>query len=200
MKDKKISILLLIVILLLIANTFAWFIFNENVSLSLETKVESWDLEFTYNEQEIEEAVDFEIESIYPGMPDESKTVVIKNNGEIAAEFAYKIRSIELLGEKMVVGENCSEEEIEEYVNNLPFEIKIEQEKDLIEKNGDSTEFKITFTWPFEDANDSNTITEKDKKDTKLGQKSYEYNNSPENLDGYNFKMKIELIAKQKNT
>ena len=200
MKDKKISILLLIVILLLIANTFAWFIFNENVSLSLETKVESWDLEFTYNEQEIEEAVDFEIESIYPGMPDESKTVVIKNNGEIAAEFAYKIRSIELLGEKMVVGENCSEEEIEEYVNNLPFEIKIEQEKDLIEKNGDSTEFKITFTWPFEDANDSNTITEKDKKDTKLGQKAYEYNNSPENLDGYNFKMKIELIAKQKNT
>ena len=57
MKNKGITLLILIVILLLTANTFAWFIYNSNVNMSLEAKVKSWAIEFSENGQEIEEKV-----------------------------------------------------------------------------------------------------------------------------------------------
>lgn len=199
MNNKGMAILILIVVLLLTANTFAWFLFNKSINMSIESKVKSWNLNFSDNGQMIEEAVTFEIESIYPGMPDESKTIIVTNNGEIAADIRYEIKSITLLGESKIVGENCTKQELDDYINSLPFIIKVEQEKDYIESGGDEVTLKISFDWPFEDEQDTAAITEKDKLDTELGQKAYEYNNSTGNVEGYNFKMELELIAKQKN-
>ena len=46
MTNKKKIILILIFILLLIANTYAWFIFNSDVNLAISTQVKRWTIEF----------------------------------------------------------------------------------------------------------------------------------------------------------
>ena len=201
MKDKKIIAIFLMIILLLLVNTFAWFIFNENVNIKIDTKVKSWNINFTENDKQITDTTNLEIESIYPGMQDENKTIVIKNNGEVASELEYKIKSIELFGERKAVGENCTQEEMDEYIKSLPFEIKIEQEKDELEGNGEETNIKVTLSWPLGENEESDEITEKDKLDTEYGEKAYNYlleNEGNTEFDGYNFKLELELIAKQK--
>jgi len=198
MKEKKIMISLLLSILFLVVSTAAWFIFNKSVNVTMEAKVKSWDLEFTYGGEEITESVRFEIESIYPGMPDEIKTIDIKNNGETVAELTYRVKSITLLGETKVVGVDCTQEEMDEYIESLPFDITLEQEKDILEGNGEETNVKIIFSWEYEDENGDSVITEKDKKDTELGKKAYEYSQI-EGHDEYNLKIDFELVAKQKN-
>lgn len=199
MKNKGITLLILIVILLLTANTFAWFIYNSNVNMSLEAKVKSWAIEFSENGQEIEEKVTFEIESIYPGMPEESKIINITNSGDTDAKIQYKITSITLFGESMIVGENCTSEEMDAYIDTLPFEIDINLEKDVIQALGDTSKAEIKFNWSFEDEVDIYDISEKDKLDTEFGQKAYEYNNLEQKEDEYSLKIDIKLIAKQNN-
>lgn len=200
MKNKKVIILVLLIsILLLITNVYAWFIYNRNAKLSIESSIKSWDISFIDEEEQITETIEFNIESIYPGMKKQEKNITIKNNGEIQAELELKIKSIRVLDEYKIVGENCTEEELITYINNLPFEIKYECNKTVLDGNGDNAEVKIALIWEFEDTTQNGVITEKDQKDTELGMKAYEYSKQ-ENAEKNNFSMEIQLIAKQKNT
>lgn len=197
MKNKKVIIITLILILLLIGNTYAWFIYNTNVDISIETKVKSWKIEFKDDEEVLDKEVVLEIDSIYPGMEEYTKSISIQNKGEIDASIGYEILAIELFGERKCVGENCTEEELNEYINSLPFVIDFELDKETIEANGDETNYSITLNWPLGELSD--TITEKDEIDTQLGIKAYEFNSLPENQDTKHLKIEIKLYAVQKN-
>ena len=198
MKNKIIIILIFITILLLITNTYSWFIFNQNANVSIESNIKSWDISFIDGEQEVSETIEFNIESIYPGMEKQEKSVIIKNNGDIAANIEYKIKSIRIFDETKILGENCTQEELLNYINTLPFKIQFDCNKNIIDQNDNLAEVKFAFIWDFEDLSQNEVITEKDKKDTELGIKAYEYKNK-ENAEKYNFNIQIELIAKQKN-
>lgn len=195
MKNKWTLLLILIFILLLTTNTFAWFLYNRNVNMSLESRIKSWSINFSSEGEEIEETSVFQIEAIYPGMPEETQIVEITNDGDMDAEIEYKIKSITLFGESMIVGENCTTEELAAYINTLPFKIEVVQEKQVIQAAGDTAKIEIKFSWPFED--ELNIY--KDELDTLLGQKAYEYNNLVQNEDEYSFKLAFQLIAKQKD-
>ena len=197
MKNKKVIIITLILILLLIGNTYAWFMYNSIFDISINSKVKSWKIEFKENEQILENEIVLDIDSIYPGMDEFTKTIVIQNKGEIDASISYRITAIELFGERMSVGENCTEEELNEYINSLPFVINFELDKDTIEANSGEANYNITFNWPLGQLD--NTITEKDEIDTQLGIKAYEFNSLPENKDTKNLKIEIKLYAVQKD-
>lgn len=200
MKNKKVIILILIVILLLIVNTYAWFIFNSDVNLAINTQVKSWTIEFKEDGQVLENEVELEIDSIYPGMEEQYKEITINNKGEIAAELEYKVTAIELFGERKAIGENCTEEEFKEYMNTLPFIVEVKLDNDLIEVEGKEANCKMTFNWPFGEEGDNSVITKKDEIDTQLGIKAYEFNSLPENKGIPNVRIEMTLIAKQKNS
>lgn len=197
MKNKKVIIITLVLILLLIGSTYAWFIYNSNLDISIATKIKSWKIEFKEDEEILDKEVVLEIDSIYPGMEEYTKSISIQNKGEIDASIGYRILAIELFGERKSVGENCTEEELNEYINSLPFVIEFELDKETIEANGGEANYNITFNWPLGEIN--NTITEKDEIDTQLGIKAYEFNSLPENQDTKSLKIEIKLYAVQKN-
>ena len=200
MKNKKAMMLILIVILLLVVNTYAWFIFNSDVNLAINTQVKSWTIEFKEDGQVLENEVELEIDSIYPGMEEQYKEITIENKGEIAAELEYKVTAIELFGERKAIGENCTEEEFKEYMNTLPFIVEVELDNNLIEAEGKEANCKITFNWPLGGEGNNSIITEKDEIDTKLGIKAYEFNSLPENKGIPNVRIEMTLLAKQKNS
>jgi len=199
MKNKKVIILCLIVILLLAANTYAWFIYNSNVDLEIQADVKSWTIEFKEDEQLLGKELIVDIETIYPGMEEYSHNITIENKGDVAAELGYEIVEIELFGEKKTVGENCTQEELQEYIDSLPFLIEFELNRDLLDSDNSQATYKITFNWPLGEDGDSNIITEKDEIDTALGIKAYEFSSLPENQDVKHLRIKIKLLAKQKN-
>jgi len=197
MKNKKVIIITLILVLLLIGSTYAWFIFHTDVDVSLEAKVKSWKIEFKEDDEILDTEMAIEIASIYPGMEEYTKSISIQNKGEIDASVGYKISAIELFGERKSVGENCTEEELNEYIASLPFVIDFELDKETVVASGDEANYNITVNWPLGDISD--TITEKDEIDTQMGIKAYEFNSLPENQDTKNLSIEVKLYAVQKN-
>ena len=66
---KKIKIKnIIILILLIIFNTYAWFIYATRVSSSLTVHISSWNVEFSIGEDETVTNILIEEERIFPGI------------------------------------------------------------------------------------------------------------------------------------
>lgn len=57
-----------ILILLLIFNTYAWFVYATKVSSSMSVHVSSWNVEFSIGEDETVTNILIKVERVYPGM------------------------------------------------------------------------------------------------------------------------------------
>jgi len=57
---------LIILIILLMFNAYAWFVFSTKVSSKIEAHVEAWDIVFQADEKEIVSNIKFEVGKIYP--------------------------------------------------------------------------------------------------------------------------------------
>ena len=90
---------LFFLILTLMANTFAWFIYSNKVSNNITTGVKSWKINFKQDGVDIVNNVEFKIDSIYPGMPDYTNSLSITNIGETAANISYEVEEIKILDE-----------------------------------------------------------------------------------------------------
>ena len=73
----------LLLLVTLIVNTYAWFIYVSTVSASLAMHIKNWDVVFSDGENE--EDFVFTVERIYPGMDDAEQTISVTNNGETNA-------------------------------------------------------------------------------------------------------------------
>lgn len=192
---KKIKLRTLIVLaVLLMFNTYAWFIYSTRVRGSLTAHIVSWDLEFIAGEEEITTNIAFDVDRIYPGMDTYTKTVTANNKGEMAAKLTYEILSVTILGETTQKGEIIDLEEVDsDYLedmikNNYPFCIEIViSNEDLIAGSG-TGDFVISLTWPFESNND--------EWDTEWGEKAYEfYSLNPGEISIH---IELEITAMQK--
>ncbi len=127
---KKIKLRNIIILIILLAfNTYAWFIFNTRVSMNLNVHVASWDIEFLdENEDEITTNVTVAVDRAYPGMDDFEQTVTVKNNGEVAAELDYKITKIEVMGDVYDInaqGSTLTSQDLEDMLDDYPFSVSI---------------------------------------------------------------------------
>ena len=114
---KKIKIKnIIILILLLIFNTYAWFIYATRVSSEISVHISSWNVEFSIGEDESTTNVVIAVDRIYPGMENTEKSVTVRNKGEIKAELDYQIMSLKVLDENYKVGENIT---VEELIQNI---------------------------------------------------------------------------------
>ncbi len=191
---KKVKIRnLLILIMLLLFNTYAWFVYSTKVNMNISAHVSSWNVRFISDEQEVTTEIDIVVDRIFPGMEGEKafeKVIEVKNNGEKSAVLSYNIQEITIMGEKYSVdGENAkTEDEIKEILDSYPFKIKIDVDDSKLQDNTGDGKITIRFEWPFESGND--------ELDTYWGNKAYEYYSV--NPDKNSVELKVLLNASQK--
>lgn len=190
---KKIKIKnLIILIFLLIFNTYAWFIYATKVNTDLSVHVSSWNVEFVTGTGDITTNIEIVVDRIYPGMETFEKTIEVHNKGETEAALSYEIESLKIMDQTFEVSEESglTTQDIENKIKTeYPFKINIEKSSDELAEGTKDGYFKITVEWPFDSGDD--------EKDTIWGNKAYEYyalNPGEKCID-----LKLKLIATQHN-
>lgn len=175
---------LFFLIIALMANTFAWFIYSNKVSNSITTGVKSWKITFDQDGQTLEQNVEFNFDDIYPGVNNQEKSIDITNNGEMKAYITYKLESVQIFDEIYTI-DNYSSLELENILkNNYPFKIVFSNDDEI--NIGDTASFKVSLSWPFESGDD--------EKDTYYGKKSFEFK---QNSMEEQIKIKVKIKASQ---
>lgn len=188
---KKVKIKnLIILIFLLIFNTYAWFIYATRVSADLSVHVSSWNVEFVTGEGDITTNIEIVVDRIYPGMETFERTIEVHNKGETKAVLDYEIESLKIMDDTYVVNEETglTTQDIENRIKTeYPFKINIEKNDNQLEQGSKDGYFKITIEWPFDSGDD--------EKDTIWGNKAYEY--YALNPGEKSIELKLQLIATQ---
>ena len=147
-RRKTIVRSILLIAFLLIINTFAWFTYISKANLSLNGSVVSWEVSFL-DQNSIIKDINIAITDMKPGMMQFAKTIDIVNNSDVAAQFTYKITSVELLGTKIFEGEE-TETIKQKLEQEFPFTLKMivgKQDLDLT----DTSSFEVTMDWTYEE-------------------------------------------------
>lgn len=188
---KKVKIKnLIILIFLLIFNTYAWFIYATRVSADLSVHVSSWNVEFVTGEGDITTNIEIVVDRIYPGMETFERTIEVHNKGETKAVLDYEIESLKIMDDTYEVNEETglTTQDIENKIKTeYPFKINIEKNDNQLEQGSKDGYFKITIEWPFDSGDD--------EKDTIWGNKAYEY--YALNPGEKSIELKLQLIATQ---
>ena len=191
MKRKKVKKLkkklrrstLFFLVLMLITNSFAWFIYTSKISNSINAHVKSWLVTFDQDGNPLEDTVEFTIDSIYPGMKDFTDSITINNSGETTAYITYQVTSIKVFDEVLDTSSYTSDELISFLNTKYPFLLTFEVSDDEIETSNTSS-FNVKLSWPYESG--------RDELDTYYGKKSYDFSqNYPE-------ENQIEIVVKIK--
>ena len=188
---KKIKIRnLIILILLLVFNAYAWFVYTTRVSLDLSAHVSSWDVQFVAKDGGVSSDMIIKVEKVYPGMEDFEKIIEVQNRGEVNVVLSYEIESVRIMDETIEKNDETgvTSESIEEKLKkDYPFKINIvKEDSNLITGSGNGS-FKITVVWPYESGDD--------EADTNWGRKAYEYYEN--NPDKECIELKLVLKATQ---
>jgi len=186
---KKIKIRNIIILILLLSfNAYAWFIYATKVSSSVSVHISSWNVEFSIGENETVTNLLIQVERVYPGMETYEKNVSVKNKGEIKAELDYEIISLKVMDEYYKIGENITMDELKNKIETAyPFKINISKDDTLLKQGTGEGLFSVTVEWPFESGND--------ELDTLWGNKAYEYYSLHPNEKS--IEIEIKLTAQQ---
>lgn len=180
---------LFFLILTLMANTFAWFIYSNKVSNNITTGVKSWKINFKQDGVDIVNNVEFKIDSIYPGMPDYVNSLSITNIGETAANISYEVEEIKILDEFYNSDMYSSNDLITRLKENYPFKMNFSINNDEV-GTGQTSEFTFSLLWPYESGHD--------EADTYWGKKSAAFKEQYPDKD--QIVIKVKIIAGQKES
>lgn len=189
---KKIKLRHLIILLfLLMFNTYAWFIYTTKVNTTIDAHVSSWNVEFISKEGGVESNLLVSVDKIYPGMTPFEYDVNVKNEGEMKAKLDYEIRTIRIMDDNYIVSDTLSSQEIENQIKQkYPFIINIISNDSKMDPKGGTGNFKIIVSWDYESGDDS--------KDTEYGNKAYQF--YKDNPDEKSIEMNLILKAVQVNS
>lgn len=198
-KEKKIFNLIkkiklrhiMILIVLLAFNTYAWFIYATKVSAGLNAYVTSWNVSFEAGESGATTNIVIDVDKIYPGMTTYTKIISVHNRGETAANLTYRINSYTLLGTTYQTdgATLTSDMLVTQLQNNYPFKVNVAiQNGNLVAGSGDGT-YTITVTWPYESGDDAT--------DTLWGGRAYDYYEA--NPGSTSLHIDMDLQAEQNN-
>lgn len=180
---------LFFLILTLMANTFAWFIYSNKVSNNITTGVKSWKINFKQDGVDIVNNVEFKIDSIYPGMPDYTNSLSITNIGETAANISYEVEEIKILDEFYNRDMYSSTDLINRLKDNYPFKMNFSINNQEV-GTGQTSEFTFSLVWPYESGHD--------EADTYWGKKSASF--KEQYPDKEQIAIKVKIIAGQKES
>lgn len=177
---------LFLLVLAIISNAFAWFIYSNKVSNTINAGVKSWKITFAKDGTDLESEVVFNVYSLYPGMPDFNDKVEIKNSGEVAANINYEIKSVKIFDQTFTSDDYTSSELESILLNNYPFVTSFIVDNPVVQI-GATSNFKVKVEWPYESGDDST--------DTYWGKKSYDFKNT--NPTSTQIEIKVKIVASQ---
>ena len=197
-RKVKISHLLLLAILL-VANSYAWFIYVNNVSNKINVHVRAWKVDFEDDGQTVEE-VNVAVDNAYPGMTNYEKEVIAHNYSDLPAVASYKILEANIMGDQYVtvegkedtgqevLGTELTSSQLEsKLTNDYPFKFSFNlSDTDLVALTGQTT-YSITLNWPYESGDD--------EADTTWGVRAYNF--KQENPDDPCIALKIKIYITQ---
>ena len=180
---KKIKISHLVILaLLLIGNTYAWFIYIDTVSNSVDVHIKAWNIDLSDDQGTVTDTVTVFVDAVYPGMTTYEKEITVSNYSDLNATVTYDVLSVEIMGEKTYSEEGkieynlahsyddpTSEELVSKLANDYPFTITFDIDNPhLAAVTGVATN-TIRIAWDYESGNDT--------LDTYWGEKAYDFIN-----------------------
>ncbi len=191
---------LVFLIVLLAANTFAWFIYATKINTDVSVHVRAWNVVLESGENELSNDVDIDIDSIYPGMDDYEYEITAYNHSEVSASMTYEILSVRILStsyytaeEKQrlgltITGDEPTSADLEDMLeNDFPFSITFETSSNTIAQGNGEETYTLAVVWPYE-SNDDET-------DTLWGSNAYTYKQS--NPTSPSIALKVRIIITQ---
>ena len=220
-KEIKIRTLLLLIVTL-IMNTYAWFIYISTVSVGLDVHIKSWDFELQNGEQT--EDFEFVVDNIYPGVPieDSVQNISAANNGEMDALLTCDVVYMRILDKEYSTDQKYTQTPLTDFYTsaellkmlyeNYPFKIKVYlvsvddagneqltlyEGQDVQMPTSSRINIRIQIEWPYEMGSSNATLEEADGEDTFWGQEAYKYHK--DNPDEYSIVIKLDVKAIQKD-
>lgn len=210
-QDIEIKTVLLIIVFL-IANTYAWFKYASTASAEIRMHIKDWNFEITTTGASDDLIIT--ADQIYPGMDEVKDSLTAKNNGEMKAIVYLRYRSIQVLDETYKIGDVVWDDVLGENVEisfdyledtilkKYPFTVdmyvdgvKIASDDKVIVDTGNEKEIAVAVNWLYEEGTTTNEIASKDLIDTQLGTAAYTFHK--DNPDEYSVKIILEVVAEQ---
>lgn len=187
LKKAKLSTLLLLA-LLFVSNSFAWFVYSTRVQNNISAYVRAWNVAFEIGTEPSVNYININVADVYPGMTTYSRNIKASNNGDTPAELSYEVISATLFGETFEPDENMTSAELAyKLANDYPFKIVITLSTDVIAVGAHDEHYNISVSWPYESGDD---LT-----DTYWGNKAYDYHR--DNPGASSITMQVKIIATQ---
>ena len=192
---------LMILIVLVLANTFGWFIFSTKVSTSLDVHVSAWDVLFEAGNSPIVDYVFLTVDNIYPGMTPYHYDLGASNRGEMDATVHYKVLYYKLFGTTYYTVEGKEEAGLDVQPTDLtsaelvtalqnntlfPFTITMGFTNDVMPAVIGKSTYNLDMTWPYESGHDA--------QDTQLGKQAYTFKQNHPTDPCLSFRIKVEIF------
>lgn len=198
-RKRKLKITRIIfLILLVVSNTFAWFIYVTRIDNSVSVHVKSWDVVFQDGDNEISTTLDILVDNIYPGMDNFHYDITAYNKSEVSAYLTYKILEADIFGTAYITEEGRAErkespqegdmtsQELESmFKNDLPFSLTIGVTSLTISENDGKEEYQVNLVWPYEGKSD--------EEDTRWGRNAAIYKQNNPDKPSIVLKIKISI-------
>ncbi len=202
-KKTFIILRLLFVFFLIIGNTFAWFIYTTKVDNKIDVHVRAWNVLFQAGEQAVEDYVNLDVDSIFPGMDDYIYSLQARNQGDVDATLSYvalearifdeqyiTVEGREVAGQEVQEGDLTSAELLSKLASEYPFTITVGLSSTNISSHDGVATYNFTVVWPFE--------TGDDEEDTRWGIIASNYKKS--HPDSSSITLRIKVIITQNNS
>lgn len=198
-KKRRIKIYRIVfLIVLLVVNSTAWFIYVNTVQNNLDVHVKAWDVNFEAGENEVSGMVNVTVDDLYPGMDDYDYELTARNRSEVTASINYEILEANIFGEviKTIEGKRNSNEEVletdissadfeEQLANDYPFKIRFSLSDNTMTAGTGTSVYHVNVVWPYEQGND--------ELDTEWGIRSASFKSSNPTSPSISFKIKIKI-------
>ena len=189
---------IIVLIILLTSNTFAWFIYATKVQNEMSAHVGAWDILFEAGDSPIVDYINVSIDNMYPGMEDFHYELKAYNKSEVGASLTYTLLSADIMGdvyytkegrneanEEVTETDLTSEELIKVLKDNYPFKFDFSVSSSNLDADIGEAFYYIDANWPFESGND--------ELDTKWGIKASEYKKQHPDKPSIILKIKIYI-------
>ena len=197
LKKVKLSHIIILIVLLA-ANSYAWFIFIDTVSNSVDVHVKSWRIDFVDGTTPVTEVVNVYVDNVYPGMTTFNKQIEARNYSDVGASVEFKILEADVMGttyiteegrqdagEEVQTGDLTSAQLINKLANDYPFAITFSVSTDTLQPEVGSATYSISIAWPYESGNDA--------ADTYWGASAYSFKQSNPTLPCIKLIVKIYI-------
>lgn len=179
---------LLLLALTFAANSYAWFIYTTKVDNAVEARVRSWNVRFDFEDNEIAEYINFNIDDMYPGMAEYSNFIKIVNSGEALGQIQYEVVSARIMNTTYVIDgvDITSESLITSLREDYPFVIDIGVSNANVSPGGGEEQFNLIVNWAYESGDDG--------LDTYWGNQAYDYQTANPDSPLIALRIKISVI------